>query len=183
MSVKQSASVLGYVGMSQSVDRNEWYTPEPYLSSVRLALGDIEFDPYSDAIANQTVKANQFRSKEDDQGAAWPDVKTVFMNPPYSRGSVDRAVTELTVEWRKQKFSAIVLVNNATETKWFQLLLLYANGICLTHHRIAFYSVDGKAVSGNPRGQAFFYFGNEFDKFYTAFCGFGFTVRLPGSAT
>lgn len=142
--------------------------------------GDIEFDPYSDAIANQTVKANQFRSKEDDQGAAWPDVKTVFMNPPYSRGSVDRAVTELTVEWRKQKFSAIVLVNNATETKWFQLLLLYANGICLTHHRIAFYSVDGKAVSGNPRGQTFSISGTNLINFIPRSAGLGLPSGCRG---
>jgi hypothetical protein len=179
MSVKQLTSVLGYVGMSQSVDRNEWYTPQKYLSSVRLTLGEIDFDPYSDAIANKMVQANRFRSKEDDQGA-WPEVKTVFMNPPYSRGSVERAVYELLEEWRKQDFTAIVLTNNATETKWFQMLLLYANAVCLTDHRIAFYSVDGKAVSGNTRGQAFFYFGNNFQRFHTAFCGFGYTFPLPG---
>ena len=176
--VKQSASVLGYAGNKKSVDRNDWYTPDEYLSSVRLALGEIDFDPYSDIVANATVQANFFRTKDCDQGA-WPKAKTVFMNPPYSRGLVDKAVNEFLHELRKQQFSAIVLTNNATETKWFQALLLYANAVCLTDHRIAFYSVDGKAVSGNTRGQAFFYFGNDFTRFYTAFCGFGFTVRLP----
>ncbi len=176
--VKQSASVLGYAGNKKSVDRNDWYTPDEYLSSVRLALGEIDFDPYSDIVANATVQANFFRTKGCDQGA-WPKAKTVFMNPPYGRGLVDKAVNELLHELRKQQFSAIVLTNNATETKWFQALLLYANAVCLTDHRIAFYSVDGKAVSGNTRGQAFFYFGNDFTRFYTAFCGFGYTFALP----
>lgn len=176
--VKQSASVLGYAGNKKSVDRNDWYTPDEYLYSVRMALGEIDFDPYSDIVANATVQANFFRTKGCDQGA-WPKVKTVFMNPPYGRGLVERAVYELIEEWRKQDFTAIVLTNNATETKWFQLLLLYANAVCLTDHRIAFYSVDGKAVSGNTRGQAFFYFGTDFQRFYTAFCGFGYTFPLP----
>jgi hypothetical protein len=184
MSVKQSASVLGYVGMSQSVDRNEWYTPIPYIDAVRHVLGEIDFDPYSDAIAQKTVQARRFRTKEDDQGS-WPDVKTVFMNPPYSRGLVKKAVYEFIIELRKQKFSAIVLTNNATETQWFQLLLLHADALCLTNHRIAFYSADGKAVSGNTRGQAFFYFGNQVRTFQMTFNSpkmglpdFGFICKL-----
>ncbi len=184
MSEQQDFRKLGYVGsLKPAVDRNDWFTPALYIEAARAVLGDIEFDPYSDPIANKTVKAKIIRTKLDDGDEPWPDVKTVFMNPPFGKGMIEAAVKQFCYELERQLFSGIVLVNNATETKWFQTLLHHADALCLTDHRIAFNQVDGKAVSGNTRGQAFFYFdGKDWDnrvfRFMNNFEQFGFVAKL-----
>lgn len=184
MTEQQDFRKLGYVGsLKPAVDRNDWFTPAKYIEAARAVLGEIEFDPYSDPVANETVKALRIRTKLDDSNEPWPDVKTVFMNPPYQRGMVEVAVNRFIDEYIQRDFSGIVLVNNATETKWFQSLLYHADALCLIDHRIAFNQVDGKAVSGNTRGQAFFYFdGKDWDnrvfRFMKNFEQFGFVVKL-----
>ncbi len=79
------------------------------------------------------------------------------MNPPYGR-LCRAAVEKFVYEFGRGHFRAgIVLVNNATETRFFQLLIETTSALCLTNHRISFYNADGKRISGNTRGQAFFY--------------------------
>lgn len=172
---------MAYVGSinapEPSIDRNEWYTPEIYLRAATHVLGDIDLDPYSDVIANQTVKAKEFLTKDDPLHSPWPQVNTVWMNPPYGRGLIDACVDKFLMEYFRQNFEAIVLTNNATETQWFQQLLACSPSICLTNHRIAFVSVDGKKVSGNTRGQTFFYFGKETERFYYYFRDFGAILK------
>lgn len=182
--IEQSFSKLGYaVGQPRSlVERNEWYTPTAYIEAARKALGIIDFDPYSDHVANQTVKATVIRTKPgfqllpDGDHELWPECQTVWMNPPFGKGLIEQAVSELIFEYERQQFQAIVLVNNATETRWFQTLINVCSALCLTDHRIAFNQVDGKAVSGNTRGQAFMYFGDCPEPFIREFSRFGFTI-------
>ena len=62
------------------------------------------------------------------------------MNPPYSAGMV-KLCTDRFVEgvgFQKEFEEGIILVNNATETKWFQILLINASSIYFTNHRISF---------------------------------------------
>jgi hypothetical protein len=179
MSEQQDFRKLGYVGsLNPVVDRNDWFTPAKYIEAARVVLGEIEFDPYSDPVANETVKALKIRTKLDNSNSPWPDVRTVWMNPPYQRGMVEKAVFEFIGEQDRQNFQGIILVNNATETRWCQALMKNAHAACFTDHRIAFNQVDGKAVSGNTRGQIFFYFGGPFglSQFYREFGQFGYTV-------
>jgi hypothetical protein len=39
---------------------NEWFTPAAYVEMARAALGEIDFDPASHAVAQQTVRAKTF---------------------------------------------------------------------------------------------------------------------------
>ena len=104
------------------------------------------------------------------------------MNPPYGRGLVNRATGKFLEEYYKGTFSrAVVLVNNATETKWFQALLRESAAYCFTDHRIAFETPDNKQVSNNTRGQAFLLFESDlrrravmFARFKQQFGKFGF---------
>ena len=51
---------------AQGTGENEWYTPAEYIEAVRDVLKVIELDPASSSLANETVKAKRFYSKEDD---------------------------------------------------------------------------------------------------------------------
>lgn len=180
---------LGYVGSQPgSRDSNSWFTPATYIEAARKALGGkITLDPFSSDKANQVVKAKRFFTESDNAFEQnWKKALktsagqgTLFMNPPYSGALCSQAVNRVLDEWEAGTFSAgVFLVNNSTETKWFQRALRQANGICLTDHRISFWNADGKTMSGNTRGQAFFYFGTDFKKFKEAFSGLGTVIQL-----
>ena len=61
-------SNLGYVGRKPTAKRNSdsWFTPDIYLSSVRGVLGEITLDPFSDAQANEIVKAAHYFDEDAD---------------------------------------------------------------------------------------------------------------------
>lgn len=172
---------LGYVGSTPgSRDSNAWFTPSKYIESVRVGLGgEITLDPFSSKEANQVVKAKKFYTEEDDAFIQSWETNTVFMNPPYSGKLCSEAVSKFIDEYEKKSFSSgIFLVNNATETKWFQRAFGAASAVCFTNHRISFWNADGKAMSGNTRGQAFFYFGKDTKKFMEEFKQHGSVVKI-----
>lgn len=188
---------LGYVGRTPGTaprDSNAWFTPSKYVEAARTALGGtIDLDPFSSAAANKIVKATTFFSEHDDAFTkrwaakrANPGSKshTIFMNPPYSGALCSQAVNMFLDEYEKGSFTAgVFLVNNATETKWFQRAFTAASAVCFTNHRISFWNADGKAQSGNTRGQAFFYFGKDPEVFIDAFKELGAAFLLPAGRT
>jgi ParB family chromosome partitioning protein len=179
------ADTLGYVGSKPGVrDSDAWFTPARYVEAARTALGgDIDLDPFTCAHAQAVVQALRIFTEADDAfEQEWaPSVPVrVWMNPPYTGKLIARAVNRLIDEWESGRVSAsVVLVNNATETRWFQRALGSASAVCFTDHRIAFWNEDGKARSGNTRGQAFLYFGDDPDAFVSSFAGFGRVLLLP----
>jgi phage N-6-adenine-methyltransferase len=158
---------LAYIGRKPGApanrDSDSWFTPKRYVEMVRGALGgSIDFDPFSNEVAQQTVKAKVFYTIDDDAlRKPWPCCNTVFMNPPYSRGLCALAAQTFTANLDQGKFRrGVVLANNATDTTWWAALTNHTGcmALCLTHGRIGFENADGKAVSGNTRGQAFILF-------------------------
>ncbi len=175
---------LGYVGAPPGArsarDGDAWFTPARYLSAAREVLGSIDLDPYSSAAANLRVGATWTFTSERPapRGEEWPTCEAVWMNPPYSSRGVSEATERFIAAFQAGRFErGIVLVNNATETRFFQSLLREATAVCLPNHRIAFECVDGKRVSNNPRGQALFYFGPAPDLFRRIFGEFGTVLR------
>jgi len=173
---KADPTKLGYVGKLQR-DSNAWFTPPKYIELVREVLGEIDLDPFTCGEANAVVKAKRIFTEERNAfDNSWGDdfcyYQTVFMNPPYGRGILDRAVDKFLEEWNNRNvYEAIVLVNNATETEWFHKLVNTCCALCFVRGRISFYNLDGKAVSGNTRGQVFMYFcrldGSRFRKTFS----------------
>jgi hypothetical protein len=162
---------LAYIGAKPGTNRDSdsWYTPTEFLARTRHFLGcttaGIDFDPFSSAAANDRpggVHAHQFFTKEDDAiTTPWPIVQTVFMNPPYGRGVIHGAIQAFVQALEAGRFErGLVLVNNATETVWYKDLRTTPAvvAICNPFGRIAFESFDGKAVSGNTRGQSILMF-------------------------
>jgi phage N-6-adenine-methyltransferase len=152
---------IGYVGaIRASGDEagDAWATPPKIISLAKEILGGIDLDPFSGEWANSIVGARRIFTTENsafDQHR-WK-AKSVWMNPPYSRGLCKKAVGRFMEEFKAGSFPCgLVLVNNMTETNWFWELAGIADRICYLHGRIAFIPKDNKRESGNTRGQTIF---------------------------
>ncbi len=77
--------ILGRLGMpAREVTIDDFYTSPIILNAARQALGRIDVDPASHAVANWEVKATQFFSINDD-GLTKDWNGTVWLNPPFSQ--------------------------------------------------------------------------------------------------
>ena len=154
-------SHIGYTGsLRNSGDEagDAWFTPKEWVERFRYILGGIELDQFSSEDANRNVQAQRYFTKENSafHQLEWR-AKTVFMNPPYSRGLCDRAIRRLISEFDAGRVGrALVLVNNMTDTQWWHIMAANSERICFLEGRIAFMSNDNKRISGNTRGQNVF---------------------------
>lgn len=161
-----------HVHVSQNSGENEWYTPPEYLDAAKMVMGGIDLDPASCEIANANVQADTFFSKEDDGlSKAWSG--NVWMNPPYAQPLIQQFSEKVSVEFDAGNIEqAIVLVNNATETKWFQTMAAESTAVCFPKGRVKF--LDPSGAPGAPlQGQAILYFGEKIQAFTEQFSQFG----------
>jgi phage N-6-adenine-methyltransferase len=154
---------------------NEWYTPAEYIKAATAVTGAIDLDPASSAAANEVVGAAEFYNEEDD-GLTQPWQGRVWMNPPYAQPLVDRFCTRVAREFKDGAVTeACVLVNNGTETNWFQEMAAQASAICFPRGRLRFWHPD--KPQGVPlQGQAVIYLGANTVAFRSEFLRFGFVV-------
>lgn len=163
----------GNTHVGKNSGENEWYTPEKFIEAARSVMGSIDIDPASSELANKTVKATVFFSK-DDCGLNRDWSGNVWMNPPYAQPLMNDFAAKL-VEQLPNINAAIVLVNNATETKWFQSMSQESAAICFPETRIKFVDVNGNL--GAPlQGQAILYFGDDTQAFSNVFSKFGLVL-------
>jgi len=160
---------------------NEWYTPAEYIDAARRVMGEIDLDPASSELANKTVGASVYFTAEDD-GLRYSWDGRVWMNPPYAGELIGLFTNKLANHYQAGDITeAIVLVNNATETNWFQTLLSCASAVCLVKGRIKFIDMDGNPSGAPLQGQAILYLGDKVDSFVANFDEFG--VVLYGCGT
>ena len=167
------------VHVAQNSGENEWYTPPQFIESARLVMGSIDLDPASSEAANRTVKATRFFTKDED-GLKQKWEGNVWMNPPYAQPLVARFAEKLVAELDAGSITqAIVLVNNATETQWFQTIHRRATAVCFNKARIKFLDPNGKP--GAPlQGQVVLYFGTSIQGFLDEFAQHGeCVVKAP----
>ena len=145
---------------------NEWYTPAEIIEAARKAMGSIDTDPASNDIAQKVVKSESYYTIETN-GLDKTWTGNVWLNPPYSGDLIGRFIDKLCYE-RCNYEQAIVLVNNATETEWFNKIIGIASAVCFLKSRVKFWMPDGK--TGAPlQGQALLYIGNNTQHFFTSF--------------
>lgn len=161
-----------------SSESEEWYTPAEYTAAVHTLMGSIDLDPASCETANRVVRARTFYTKEQD-GLRYPWLGRVFLNPPYGkvggRSNQDLWSARLLAEYREGRVEeAVLLVNAATDTAWFQRLWAYP--ICFVKGRIPFWRPEGSAESPT-HPSAFVYLGQDNERFRDLFREFGTVVR------
>lgn len=169
---KPTEALKKHIHVAQNSGNNEWYTPLEIIQAAKAAMGEIDCDPASSEIANQTVGASVFFTEEQD-GLSEEWRGNVWLNPPYAQPLIAQFAETIASKYEAGEFEqACVLVNNATETAWFQRILSVSSGVCFPSSRIRFLSPEGKP--GAPlQGQAILYLGNNYQGFADAFAGFG----------
>jgi hypothetical protein len=153
---------------------DEWGTPAKFVEAARAVFGGaIELDPASNAMAQNTVRAERWHHKTDS-GLIIPwNAKSVWLNFPFSRLLAANFVEKCCTEYAAGNFpEGIVLSNSSTETGWYQSLLKSCSAICLPDERIAF-ELMGRPVDDNRNAQTFFYLGDQLQAFHREFHQFG----------
>jgi len=159
--------------ITYSSGENEWYTPKIYIDAVRAVMGDIDVDPASSEIANRIIGAKIFYTAKDD-GLTKPWSGRVWMNPPYSQPLIVKFSEAFVKKYGDGEITeGCVLINNATDTSWLQMMLEICNKICFIKGRIRFIDMDGNATGAPLQGQLILYFGKNTQKFNLKFSGFG----------
>ena len=176
--VVSMSEALKIAHVSHNSGENEWYTPVAYIEAARAVMGGIDTDPASCAQANATVKADKYYdSKADGLAQKWHG--RVFMNPPYAQPLIANFARAVAAKFSNKEITeAIVLVNNATETEWFNKMIKHASAICFPNGRIRFVNKEGKPGGAPLQGQAVLYFGIKIQKFISEFKGFGWIGRI-----
>jgi hypothetical protein len=154
------------VHVSKNSGVNEWYTPSRHIELAREVMGGIDCDPATSELANKTVKATKIFTVDDD-GRAQEWTGRVWMNPPYAQPLMNDFAEAVSAKFESGEIEqACILVNNATETQWFQRMLAVSSAVCFPKARIKF--LDPQGNPGAPlQGQAIIYMGDS----YAAFVG------------
>lgn len=165
--------------VSHNSGNNEWYTPPAYIVAAQQVMGGIDLDPASSDIANETIGAATFYTREDD-GLQHDWRGRVWMNPPYAVHLISLFGDKLAMHVGQGDIvEACILVNNATETRWFNTLLDLASCVCFIRGRVKFIDQWGSPSGAPLQGQAVLYIGPNVNAFSQAFSEFG-TVLYAG---
>lgn len=148
---------------------NEWYTPADYIALARKVMGGIDTDPATSEIANRTVQAAQIFTAEDN-GLTKQWSGRVWCNPPYAQPLIAEFAEAIASKFEAGEIEqACVLVNNGTETGWFQRMLQAASAVCFPRSRIRFVDPEGNPSGAPLQGQAVLYLGKEPETFASVF--------------
>lgn len=166
--------------VSHNSGENEWYTPPEIIERARRAMGSIDEDPASCETANSVVKASHYCDADAD-GLSQPWAGNVWLNPPYAQPLISKFAAAVASKFDAGEFTqCCVLVNNATETEWFQTIARRASAICFPSSRIKFIDKNGEPSGAPLQGQAILYLGKTTRSFVDAFAGFGLMVHVDG---
>ena len=148
---------------------NEWYTPADYIALARKVMGGIDTDPATSEIANRTVQAAQIFTAEDN-GLTKQWSGRVWCNPPYAQPLIAEFAEAIASKFEAGEIEqACVLVNNGTETGWFQRMLQATSAVCFPRSRIRFVDPEGNPSGAPLQGQAVLYLGKEPETFASVF--------------
>ena len=157
---------------------NEWYTPPEFIEAARSTMGGIDVDPASNEIAQKNVRAETYYT-EQTNGLDHEWRGRVWMNPPYSTDLIGPFCEKMVTEFESGRLTqAVVLVNNATEARWFASLVSVASMVGFTKRRVRFLDRNGDQTGGPLQGQAVLYIGPNKNQFVQEFDGICWTAEV-----
>lgn len=171
-----AAPILRQAPVSRQInyDGDEWYTPSDLLTSARYILTGahhkpIDLDPATSEDAQEIVAARRFFTKADNGLAADWTADTVWLNPPYSTPAP--WVEKLLIEFEAKHFqTALLLVNNATDTAWFHQLLNHPRVVpAFLRKRLTFWRQNYTESTAARQGQVLVFVGNRLGPAYKRF--------------
>lgn len=121
-------------GYKKEGPKDKWGTPP----SVFLPL-NLEFNFTLDPCAEpETAKVKKYYTKEDNGLLHTWKGETAFVNPPYSRGNIDKWVRKCYQESKQKGTVVVALLPASTSTKWFHQWVLGKAEIRFCKGRIRF---------------------------------------------
>jgi len=137
---------------------DEHNTPSYIIEAAREVLEVIDLDPMSNVLANETVKATTFYTKEDD-GLNRDWYGRVWLNPPFSLAKP--AIIKLIESYKSGQIEeAVLLIKSDVSTQKYKLLYPYP--FCELNKRVKFENVDNKDSAPFP--VVLFYLGRKYYK-------------------
>ena len=116
-----------------STGNNDWATPDDLFEKISNDWGPFDLDPCA---TFETARAECFFQKH---GLTEPWHGRVFMNPPYSRGEIDKWVEKAYKESERDSVVHVVaLLPARTDTQWFHNWLWLAKEIHFIVGRVRF---------------------------------------------
>jgi hypothetical protein len=163
--------------INQSSGEVEFYTPQRItLAACDTMDGIIHLDPASSEVANRTVGALSYFTKEVD-GLAQEWHGNVWMNHPFGRGVNEKWINKLVGEYGKGNTAqACCICFASTSEAWFRPLLKRPQ--CFLVPRTNYLLPDGTVYRGVTKGSVVTYFGPNVDRFAECFKGLG-EIKLP----
>jgi hypothetical protein len=163
---------------------NENYTPSYFFEPCRDFLGGFDLDPFSNAIANKSIQAKTYWTKDDNALIQdWTPFKKKWVNPPYWKLAKDGCIDKILAY--REIGETLLLVNSSTSAKWFHKCMSACDAYLHPFKRIPFYNpyreleeAQGKRKkSGNEYDQTLFYFGDRPLEFAEALSNLGNAVQ------
>ena len=138
-----------------SSNREDWATPHDLFATL-----DTEFSFTLDAAASpENAKCERYFTTDDD-GLAQPWTGTVWCNPPYGRGVIDKWAQKA-IRSTRAGATVVLLVPARTDAIWFQQLVAHAHEVRFIAGRVKFVGATEPApfpsalvVLRPPRGWA-----------------------------
>lgn len=157
------------------IEGDENYTPNYFFVPCKKFLKGFDLDPFSCELANQTITAETFWSKENDALIQdWTRFKRKWVNPPYSSGLIGKAIAK-TLEY-SHIGETLLLVNTSSSAKWFQACMEKCAAYLHPSKRINFNS-PFRSSKSNRYDQTLFYFGDRPLEFAEALSNLGNAVQ------
>ena len=164
---------------------NEWFTPRVYIEAARAVMQGIDLDPASCELANQTVKAARYYTKEDD-GLSKDWHGRVWCNPPWSRTGGPNGTRSSIGKWAHVLIDhyeagrveqAVLFIAAHTKGLWFAPLWKYP--LCFTDHCVKF-NRPGQETEDLRDSTVFTYLGPYISSFVDIFTEFGPVITPDG---
>ena len=147
--------VAGFIG-SPSMNLNT----HPVVNG-KAKIGEDTVDLPAEAVNKLTAEDNGLTKQWSGR---------VWCNPPYAQPLIAEFAEAIASKFEAGEIEqACVLVNNGTETGWFQRMLQAASAVCFPRSRIRFVDPEGNPSGAPLQGQAVLYLGKEPETFASVF--------------